>query len=122
MQQPSQQSPANKFTPSIFEAIKHDDWEGMIATYAAAAYDAIHTPLDVSGRVGRRSNSYARQMGHQQPLPSSLMAALVDAGGPERGGQSFCDGKRISMCLTSIEILSLTSNSLFMHQHCFVFA
>mmetsp|Transcript_10050 Transcript_10050/g.14410 ORF Transcript_10050/g.14410 Transcript_10050/m.14410 type:complete len:904 (-) Transcript_10050:148-2859(-) len=94
MQQPSQQSPANKFTPSIFEAIKHDDWEGMIATYAAAAYDAIHTQLDVSGRGAGRSNSYSRQMGHQQPLPSSLMAALVDAGGPkQRGGQSFCDEK-----------------------------
>eukprot|EP00574_Skeletonema_japonicum_P008464 CAMPEP_0201721954 /NCGR_PEP_ID=MMETSP0593-20130828/6463_1 /ASSEMBLY_ACC=CAM_ASM_000672 /TAXON_ID=267983 /ORGANISM="Skeletonema japonicum, Strain CCMP2506" /LENGTH=905 /DNA_ID=CAMNT_0048212835 /DNA_START=267 /DNA_END=2984 /DNA_ORIENTATION=- len=92
MQQPSQQSPVN-FTPSIFEAIKHDDWEGMIATYAAAAYDAIHTPLDVSARAGRGSNSYSRQMGHQQPLPSSLMAALVDAGGPKRGGQSFCDEK-----------------------------
>lgn len=102
MMQPSQQSPANIFTLSIFEAIKHDDWEGMIATYAAAAYDAIHTPLDVSGRGNSgRSNSYSRQMGHQQPLPSSLMAALVDAGGPkQRDGRSFCDGKRGSLCLT----------------------
>ena len=97
MQQPSQQSPANKFTPSIFEAIKHDDWEGMIATYAASAYDAIHTPQDVSRRGSGRSNSYSRLMGHQQPLPSSLMAALVDSGGPTRADLSFCDGKRGSL-------------------------
>ena len=89
----SQQSSA-KFTPSIFEAIKNDDWEGMIATYAVAAYDAIHTPPDASER-GRR-NSYSRQMGHQEPLPSSLMATLMNAGGPKRG-QSFRDGKRNSV-------------------------
>jgi hypothetical protein len=89
MSQPSQQSQA-KFTPSIFEAIKNDDWEGLIATYAVSAYDAIHTP-DVSGR-GRR-NAYSIHGGHQQPLPSSLMAALMDAGGPKRG-QAFRDGKR----------------------------
>jgi hypothetical protein len=83
--QPSQQSPA-KFSPSIFEAIENDDWEGLIATYAVAAYDAIHTPDDVR-------NSYSRHVGHQQPLPSSLMAALMDAGGPKRV-QSFRDGKR----------------------------
>lgn len=87
----SQHKSSAKFSPSIFEAIKNDDWEGMLATYAVAAYDAIHTPPDVSER-GRR-NSYSRQMGHQEPLPSSLMAALMDAGGPKRG-QSFRDGKR----------------------------
>jgi len=87
MMQPSQQSSAT-FTPSIFEAIKNDDWEGMLATYAVTAYDAIHTP-DVSGR-GRRNSS--RHMGHQQPLPSSLMAAMMDAGGPKRT-HSFRDEK-----------------------------
>jgi hypothetical protein len=89
MTRPSQQYPA-KFTPSIFEAIKNDDWEGLIATYAVSAYDAIHTP-DVSVR-GRR-NSYSLHGGHQQPLPSSLMAALIEAGGP-KPGQAFRDGKR----------------------------
>jgi hypothetical protein len=96
MMQPSQQSSAT-FTPSIFEAIKNDDWEGMLATYAVTAYDAIHTP-DVSGR-GRRNSS--RHMGHQQPLPSSLMAAMMDAGGPKRT-HSFRDGK-VTLCLTSSE-------------------
>jgi hypothetical protein len=86
--QPSQQSPPTKFTPSIFEAIKNDDWEGLIATYAATAYDVVHTPPDLSAGQGR-----SRHEGHQ-PLPSSLMAAVMDAGGPKRGN-SFRDGKRI---------------------------
>ena len=85
--------PPPVFTPSIFEAIKQDDWEGLIAIYAVAAYDAIHAQ-DLPG-PGRRS-SFSLQMGHHQPSPSSLMAAMIDAGGPNRG-QWFRDGKRNSM-------------------------
>ncbi len=88
MQPPEQSSP--KFPPSIFEAIKNDDWEGLIAKYAVTVYDAIHSPDD-SGRM-RRNTSSRRGGGHQPPSPSSLMAAVMDAGRPKQGN-SFRDGK-----------------------------
>lgn len=103
MQSLEQSPPA--FTPSIFETIKQDDWEGLIAIYAVAAYDAIHAQ-DLSGPPGRRS-SYSLQMGHHQPSPSSLMAALIEAGGPNRG-HSFRDEKMDDVYTVSTSTLSST--------------
>ena len=107
MQPPEQSSP--KFPPSIFEAIKNDDWEGLIATYAVTVYDAIHSPDD-SGRM-RRNTSSRRGGGHQPPSPSSLMAAVMEAGRPKQGN-SFRDGK---------SDFSSNSKQIILHRYLYLF-
>ena len=40
---PSPPSDTSYSTSSIFEAIKNDDWEGLLKLYATTVYDAVHS-------------------------------------------------------------------------------
>lgn len=41
---------------SIFDAIKDDDWEGLLTLYTTTAYDAVH-----STEFARRGGGFHRQ-------------------------------------------------------------
>lgn len=83
--------------PSIFDAIKDGDWEGLLALYATTAYDAVSSAEfsrrgggGSSGRGGflHRSNS----MPAVTPILSSMTRTTMGGGGTNMGGL-FVEGE-----------------------------
>lgn len=76
MMQPSL-PPSPKAVASIYEAIKDDDWEGLLTLYATTAYDAVHSAEFAQyGGVGGAAAAFHRQ--HSSPASLAAKAPFRD--------------------------------------------
>ena len=83
--------PSPKTAPSIYEAIKDSDWEGLLALYATTAYDAVHS--EDFARQGRVDKAAAGVGFHRY---NSSPPSLAGWDGP-LGSGSFHEGETKTM-------------------------
>lgn len=84
---------------SIYEAIKNDDYEGLISLYATTVHEAVHSAEFAANVCGGEETS--------RDLPSILMPTLQrgrsDSDGSTRDVAMFLDGE----CLCDVADVKL---------------
>ena len=76
---------------SIYEAIKNDDWEGLLSLYATTVYDAVH--------AAEFAQIVCGEEGGKDSAPSSLLLPRLHQGSSDDGSGSrsvlgfFLDGE-----------------------------
>lgn len=73
---------------SIYEAIKNDDYEGLISLYAQAVYDAVHSAEFAASVCGDEMGDDTSSI-----LMPTLQRGRIDSDGSSRDVAMFLDGE-----------------------------